>query len=170
MCGYKGMFMDVECWGPGSLHDSKVFTVASINKMLRNGEIPATLQTVIHGCERNPYYLIGDSAYPFTPFCMKEFDNCNSNEEVIFNNMLRSPRNQVECSFERSKARWAMVTRKMELKLEILPTVIYTCFILHNYCEKNKLYVDEEVFKSQKEIVKNNEENYKKYFRPQIFI
>ena len=49
----------------------------------------------------------------------------------------------------------------MDLKLEILPTVIYACFILHNYCEKNKLYVDEEVVKSQIEIFRINEENCK---------
>ena len=64
------------------------------------------------------------------------------------------------------------------MKLEIPPTVICACFILHNYCEKNKLYVDEEVVdvdkelvvdvdvdeeivKSQIEILKNNEKNYK---------
>ena len=92
---------------------------------------------------------------------MKEFDNCNSDEEVIFNNMLRSARNQIECSFGRLKARWAILTRKMDLKLEILPTIIDVCFILHNYCEKSKVYIDDEVVKSQIEILKKNEENYK---------
>ena len=86
--------------------------------------MPATFQTVIPGFEKVPNYLIGDPAYPLTPFCMKEFDNCNSDEEVIFNNMLRSARNQTECSFGRLKARWAILTRKMDLKLEILPTII----------------------------------------------
>ena len=167
---YKGMFMDVECWWPGSVHDSKVFANSSINKMLRNGEMPATFQTVIPGGEKVPNYLIGDPAYPLTPFCMKEFDNCNSDEEVIFNNMLRSARNQTECPFERLKARWAILKRKMDLKLEILPTVIYACFILHNYCEKNKLYNDEEVVKSQLEILKKNEKKLQKCSRPHIFI
>ena len=161
VCDYKGMFMDVECWWPGSVHDSKVFANSSINKMLRNGEMPATFQTVIPGGEKVPNYLIGDPAYPLTPFCMKEFDDCNSDEEVIFNNMLRSARNQTEYPFERLKARRAILKRKMDLKLEILPTVIYACFILHNYCEKNKLYNDEEVVKSQLEILKKNEKNYK---------
>ena len=27
----------------------------------------------------------------------------------------------------------------MDLKLEILPTVIYACFILYNYCEKKQI-------------------------------
>ena len=138
VCDYKGMFMDVECRWPGSVHDSKVFANSSINKMLRNGEMPATFQTVIPGFEKFPNYLIGDPAYPLTPFCMKEFDNCNSDEEVIFNNMPRSARNQIECSFGRLKARWAIFTRKIDFKLEILPTIIYACFILHNYCEKKQ--------------------------------
>ena len=93
------MFMDVECRWSGSVHDSKVFANPSINRMLRTGVMPATFQTVIPGCEKVPNYLIGDPAYPLTSFCMKEFDNCNSDEEVIFNNMLRSARNQIECSF-----------------------------------------------------------------------
>ena len=81
------MFMDVECRWPGIVHDSKVLANSSINKMLRNREMPATFQTVIPGCEKIPNYLIGDPACPLTPFCMKEFDN--SDEEFIFNNMLR---------------------------------------------------------------------------------
>ena len=93
---------------------------------------------------------------------MNELNNCDSDEEVIFNNMLRSARNQIECLFGRLKARWAILTRKMDLKLEVLPTAIYACSILHNYCEKkNKLYMDEEVVKLQIEIPKKNKENYK---------
>ena len=34
-------------------------------------------------------------------------------------------------------------------------------FFLHNYCEKNKLYIDEEIINSQIGILKKNEENYK---------
>ena len=35
--------------------------------------------------------------------------------EVIFNSMLRSARNQVECAFGRLKARWAILTRKIDV-------------------------------------------------------
>ena len=67
--------------------------------------------------------------------------------------MFRSARNTTECSFGHLKARWAILTRKMDLKLETLPTVTCGCFILHNYCENNKSYIDEEVVKSQIEIL-----------------
>ena len=49
----------------------------------------------------------------------------------------------------------------MDLKLEILQTAVYVCFILHNFHVKNKLYIDEEVVKSQIGILKKNEENFK---------
>ena len=69
--------------------------------------------------------------------------------------------NQIKCSFGRLNARWAILTRNMNLKLEILPTI----FMLTLFCtitvKKNKFYIDEEVVKSQIEIFKKNEESYK---------
>ena len=93
VCDYKDMLMNVERRWPRSVHDSKVFANSSLNEALRNEEMPKTFQTVLSGCEKAPNYWIGDPVYPLTSFCMKEFDNCNSDEEAIFNNMLRSARN-----------------------------------------------------------------------------
>ena len=50
-----------------------------------------------------PNYIISDLAYPVTPFCVKELDTCSSNKEVVFNNLLHSARNPVECAFWRLK-------------------------------------------------------------------
>ena len=88
---------------------------------------------------------------------MKEYDACTSNEQVIFNNTLRSARNQIECAFGRLKARWAILTTKMDYKLEALPTVIYACFVLHNYCEKHNVNVDEDLVMTQIELMKEKE-------------
>ena len=60
--------MDVECRWLGSVHESKVYTNFSINNILRNGEMPATFQTVIPGCEKVPNYLIGDPTIPLHHF------------------------------------------------------------------------------------------------------
>ena len=123
ICDSKGYFMDVECKWPGSVHDAKMFANSSINHKMKTGQLPKTFITLLPGYEAIPNYLIGDPAYPLTPFCMKEYQSCVTNEEVVFNNMLRSARNQVECAFGRLKVRWGLLTRKVDLKLEMVPTV-----------------------------------------------
>ena len=153
--------MDVECRWPGSAHHSKVFANSSFNKKMRSEKLPGVFQTIIPESEKIPKYVIGDPAYQLTPFCMKEYQHCVSNEQVIFNNMLRLAGNPIECAFGRLKARWSILTRKMDMKLEKIPTIIYACFVLHNYCEHHKSYVDNEQVKTQMKLMKKNEEQYK---------
>lgn len=105
VCDYKGYFMDVECMWPGSVHDAKVFANSSVNHELRNNILPATSQYPVQGEPKVPNYLIGDPAYPLVPFCMKEYESCLNNQQVIFNSMLRCARNPTECAFGRLKAR-----------------------------------------------------------------
>ncbi len=89
--------MDVECMCPGSVHDAKVFANSSVNKKMRSNIVPIVYQSV-QGCKIH-CYLIGDPAYPLIPYCMKEYATCSNNTEVVFNNILRSARNPVECTF-----------------------------------------------------------------------
>ena len=159
VCDFRGMFMDVDCRWPGSVHDAKVFSNSEISKRLRDSTLPGTFQTVIPGFEKVPNYLIGDPAYPLLPHCMKEYETCDGNDKVVFNNLLRSARNPIECAFGRLKARWAVLTRKVDLHLKIVPTVIYACFVLHNFCEKSKTYIDEELVKNQMKVSSASEEN-----------
>ncbi|CAB4016605.1 Hypothetical predicted protein, partial [Paramuricea clavata] len=158
VCDYRGIFMDVECRWPGSVHDAKVFANSSINQKLVSGQIPMIQLSVFPGSEKIPNYVIGDPAYPLTPFCMKEYATCASNEEVIFNTLLRAARNPIECAFGRLKARWSVLTKKVDLKIESIPVVVYACCVLHNYCEINKSYVDEDLLKCQMDLYKKNED------------
>ena len=66
---------------------------------------------------------------------MKEFETCSTNDQLIFNSMLCSARNQIQCAFRRLKARWLFLSLNVDFKLQHMPTVVYSCFILHNYCE-----------------------------------
>ena len=150
--------MDVDCRWPGSVHDATVFANSSIGKKLRENNMMRKFQTI--GYEKIPNYIIGDPAYPLTPYLMKEYESCRNNEEVIFNNMLRSERNPIECAFGRLKARWSILRKHIDLKLENVPIIIYTCFILHNICELKNSYVDEMAVESQIDIIKQNEEEF----------
>ena len=80
---------------------------------------------------------------------------------MIFNTMLRSARNQVECAFGRLKARWAFPTKTVDEKLESVPTAIYACFVLTNVCKQNKVTVDDKSLKEQISLIKQNEEQFK---------
>ena len=160
VCDVRGLFMDIKCRWPGSVHDSKVFPNSSISMKMRNGALPLTFQALVSGLEKMPNYLIGNPAYPLTPYCMKEYGHCSNNEQIVFNNILRSARNPIKCVFGRLKARWGILTKKMDLKLRTIPVVIYACFVLHNICENNNSYIEEELVKSQIESIKENEKTY----------
>ena len=123
------------------------FSNSKTNQNLQARKIPSTELPVLPGYNAISNYIIGDPAYPLMSFSIKEFTSCSDNGEVIFNNMLWSARNQVGCAFDRSKARWGFLRRKVDLKIERIPKVIYTCFVLHNFCESfsNNELVEAEV-------------------------
>ena len=89
---------------------------------------------------------------------MKEYTTCSGNEEVIFNNLLRSGRNQIECAFGLLKARWGILTRKMNLQLKAVPIVIYACFVLHNFCEMEKCPLDDGFVNKQTTLNRENDQ------------
>ena len=60
---------------------------------------------------------------------MKEYAHCLQNEEVVFNNVLRALRNQIECAFGRLKA------KQIDLKLENILYIIYMYFLLRIFAK-----------------------------------
>nr|XP_047138803.1 putative nuclease HARBI1 [Hydra vulgaris] len=146
ICDSKGIFMDVDCKWPGSLHDAKVFSNSTFNFKIISNSIPITYRELLPGFCKVPCYVIDDPAYPLSTFCLKEYLHCQNKNQVVFNTLLRTARNQIECAFGRLKARWAILKKKIDLKLENIPTVIYACFVLHNFCKIKCITVDEEVF------------------------
>ena len=100
---------------------------------------------------------------------MKEYMVCLDDAQVLFNNILRSARNTIECAFGRLKARWGFLRKTIDIKLESVPIIAYSCFVLHNYCERNKDNgIDEGDIQSQIRIHLREDQNAPTY--PILFI
>lgn len=56
--------------------------------------------------------------------------------------MLRSARSQIKCAFGYFKARWRILNRATNNYMKLVPDVIFTQFVVHNFCEKQKVSVD----------------------------
>ena len=126
VCDCKDYFMDVDCRWPGSCHDAKVYANSSINRKIQHKEIPIIYKQIVPRESKIATYLIGDPAYPLTSFCMKEYESCKSNAQTVFNSMLSEAQNPIECAYGRPKARWGILNKKIEFKLESIPTTILT--------------------------------------------
>ena len=89
---------------------------------------------------------------------MKEFQYCTENKHVLFSHMSRSARNQIESAYGRLKARQRILTKPIDLKLDTIPLIIYTYFVLHNYCQtKSSCALDEDEVKAHMELHKLEE-------------
>ena len=149
VCNWRGLFLNVDARWPGSAHDGRVFSNSKITTLLREQKMPMVYQEIFVGYDKVPPLLLGDPAYPLLPFCMKEYPSPQSNEEVMFNNMLRSARNPIECAFGRLKARWQILNKRIDMQLTSVPEIVYACFVLHNFCEIQGVNIDDEVVQQQ---------------------
>lgn len=104
VCDWRGFFMNVEVKRPDSVHDGRVFANSKINKLLQEKKLPMLYKEILPGYDKIPVTFLGDPAYPLLQYCMKEYPNAHTNEEVIFNNMLRSVKESHRMCFSEAES------------------------------------------------------------------
>ena len=94
---------------------------------------------IVEGSNPVPVFLLGDPAYSLLPLLMKECSGAGENKrEKLFMYKFSSACIPIENLFGRLKVRFRCLQRAKDVKLDTLPQVIYSCFVLHNYCENKK--------------------------------
>ncbi|KAF8790648.1 Protein ANTAGONIST OF LIKE HETEROCHROMATIN like protein [Argiope bruennichi] len=142
-------FWDVNIGWPGSVHESRVFT----NSMLwlkgqDHNLFPDTLKE-LYGI-KIPIYILAGTPYPQSHWVLGPFLNEASIKEKNFNEKFTFAYNTIEIAFKRLKARWMCLVQGNICSIEVLPSVIAACCVLHNICEmNNEIFLDSWIAKSE---------------------
>lgn len=70
---------------------------------------------------------------------MKAYSVARTPEEESFGVYLSKARIVVENAFGRLKGRWRILQKKIDANIELVPSIVATCCILHNIAEKKGL-------------------------------
>lgn len=134
---FRGRFMDICNGWPGKVHDARVFSNSSVSKKGSSGKLFPSWKRKI-GRVDVPLLVLGDPAYPLLPWLMKPYvDNVNTTDkEKQFNYRQSRARMVVENAFGRLKGRWRCLLKRLDFHLKNVPTVVASCVVLHNLCEK----------------------------------
>lgn len=132
---HKYRFRFVNVGAPGRCHDSHVYQVSKLAKIV-GGPLFKAPEATICGAQVPPVILC-DQAFPLTPNLMKPFGHSGllSEEQKAFNYNLSKARRIVENAFGRLKARFRFTMKRMECDVENARLVIRACCILNNICE-----------------------------------
>ena len=132
---YCLQYVVVKC--TGCVHDARIFLNSSISGMLRKRTIPPCEKILVEGIDPVPVSLLGDPACPFLCiFNERIFWRWKKWKEKFFSYKLSSARIPFKNLIGRLKARFRCLQRAVDTKLDTLPQVIYSCFVLNNYYDK----------------------------------
>ncbi|XP_045106151.1 putative nuclease HARBI1 isoform X1 [Portunus trituberculatus] len=117
-CDAKLRFTNIVCSWSGSTHDARIFENSRIYTKLEHGEYSG--------------HLLGDSAYPCTPFLLTPILNPRNEKEERYNAAHIRTRNTIERAFGVWKRRFRILSIPMQTKLGTTKLIIMACAILHN--------------------------------------
>jgi len=131
------IFLDFSCGYPGSMHDGRVLRRSRVFTRAEQRVILTVPTEIVSDQEIGPY-LVGDSAYPLSPWLMKPFpEGTQGSDEIQFNKELSSARVKVECAFGILKNRWRILIKRFDSSVEFAVRCAVACAVLHNICLRN---------------------------------
>ncbi|XP_052558192.1 uncharacterized protein LOC128090143 isoform X2 [Tympanuchus pallidicinctus] len=140
-----GQFWDVSTAFPGSMENSAVLESSSLWVLAKEGRLCPNPPKDFMG-KAQKYVLLGDATYPLQDWILKPYqeDESLTQRQLQFNYRLKRAHSVIENAFLRLKARWQILLKCDDCSLELLPTLVLACCILHNVCEAHDNPFNEE--------------------------
>uniref|UniRef100_A0A673H6V5 DDE Tnp4 domain-containing protein n=1 Tax=Sinocyclocheilus rhinocerous TaxID=307959 RepID=A0A673H6V5_9TELE len=102
--------------------------------------------TAVISRHSSAHHAVGGSAYPLWSWLMKGYPETGNltEDQHCFNKTLSGARMTVECAIGRLKGRWRCLSKRLDVDISLVATIISACCTLHNICEKhNEAYCED---------------------------
>jgi len=119
---YRGIFINYIIGWPGSVHDARVYS---------NSDFFLNKEKYIEEDD----YVLGDSAYPISPFLISPFKNPSNYQQRQFNFIHSKHRVVVKNAFGRLKARFKALKEITVKDLKLAIKLEDCAILLHNFLE-----------------------------------
>ncbi|XP_056151389.1 uncharacterized protein LOC130126040 [Lampris incognitus] len=141
----KGQFWDVCASFPGGTDPADILQNSTLwATALEGGLSPDPPPTFMGKLLR--YVLLGEACYPLQSWLMKAYPEEEEKKtnwgaltepQRVFNLRLAKARHVAEEALLRLRARWQCLSKRNDCGLDVVPTMILACCILHNVCESH---------------------------------
>ena len=131
------LFRDIVVGWPGSVHDARVLSNSGIFAKANSNQLFQGIPSKLIGDQDVYPLILGDPAYPLLSWLMKPYpENANTPRiERIFNYRLSRARMTAENTFGRWKGRFIRLTKRVDIEVSSLGSIVVASCILHNICE-----------------------------------
>lgn len=127
-------FLTIEVGAYGKQSDGGIFNSSVTCTLLRNGKFNLPQEKPLPDTDvLFPFYMVGDEAYPLTKYLLRPYPRRNlTAEQYYFNCRLSRARRCVECAFGILVAKWRILGKAIETKVQTAEDIVKCTCLLHN--------------------------------------
>ncbi|XP_028834153.1 protein ANTAGONIST OF LIKE HETEROCHROMATIN PROTEIN 1 [Denticeps clupeoides] len=131
-----GQFWDVCAGFPGGTEHADILQNSTLWALGREGGLRPDPPRSFMG-QPLGYLILGDAGYPLQSWLLKCYPESShlTTGQHLFNLRLKWARRVVDDAFLRLRARWQCLHKRNDCGIDVVPTMVLACCILHNVCE-----------------------------------
>ena len=135
-------FIAVDIGAPGRRSDGGVFRESRIGRRFERGLLNVPPPSAVD--EKGtilPYVLVGDEAFPLSPFLMRPYPSSGvlNRRKKMFNYRLSRARRLIESAFSILGARWRIYRTEIIGSIDLVRNIIKATTCIHNWRITNSL-------------------------------